>query len=88
MKKKNKKEKNIQELLEAKQSAHNYCRHYLEGVIENIKTKIHNNIIKELKFFKEKNFNQSEKEFKKIIEIYPNEISSRFEPGMKELGYL
>ena len=36
MKKKKKKEKDIQELLEAKQSAHNYCRHHLEGVVENI----------------------------------------------------
>jgi transcription termination factor NusB len=34
--KKKKKEKDIQELLEAKQSAHNYCRHHLEGVVENI----------------------------------------------------
>ena len=31
-----KKNKSIQELLEAKQSAHNYCRQHLEGVIENI----------------------------------------------------
>ena len=36
MKKKKKKEKDIQELLEAKQSAHNYCRHHLEGVVENM----------------------------------------------------
>ncbi len=34
--KKKKKEKDIQELLEAKQSGHNYCRHHLEGVVENI----------------------------------------------------
>ncbi len=31
-----KKNKSIQELLEAKQSAHNYCRHHLQGVVENI----------------------------------------------------
>ena len=36
MKKKKKKEKDIQELLEAKQAAHNYCRHQLQGVVENI----------------------------------------------------
>ena len=36
MKKKKKKEKDIQELLEAKQSAHNYCRHHLEGMVEYI----------------------------------------------------
>ena len=34
--KKNKKEKDIHELLEAKQSAHNYCRHHLERVVKNI----------------------------------------------------
>ncbi len=28
--------KSIQELLEAKQGAHNYCRHQLQGVVENI----------------------------------------------------
>ena len=28
--------KSIQELLEAKQDAHNYCRHQLQGVVENI----------------------------------------------------
>ena len=31
-----KKNKSIQELLEAKQSAHNYCRHHLQGVVKNI----------------------------------------------------
>ncbi len=31
-----KKNKSIQELLEAKHSAHNYCRHHLQGVVENI----------------------------------------------------
>ena len=36
MNEKKKMEKDIQEILEAKQSAHNYCRHHLEGVIENI----------------------------------------------------
>ena len=36
MKKKKKKEKDIQELLEAKQSAHNYCRHHIQGVVKNI----------------------------------------------------
>ncbi len=36
MKKKKKKEKDILELLEAKQSAHNYCRHHLVGMVENI----------------------------------------------------
>ncbi len=30
------KNKSIQELLKAKQSAHNYCRHHLQGVVENI----------------------------------------------------
>jgi|TARA_B100000959_G_C14453609_1_gene407886 transcription termination factor NusB len=34
--KKKKKEKDIQELLEAKKNAHNYCRHHLEGVVKNI----------------------------------------------------
>ena len=28
--------KSIQELLEAKQSAHNYCRHHIQGVVKNI----------------------------------------------------
>ena len=28
--------KSIQELLEAKQGAHNYCRHQLQGVVKNI----------------------------------------------------
>ena len=36
MKKKKKKEKDIQELLEAKESAHNYCRHHLQGVVDNL----------------------------------------------------
>ncbi|MDP6710034.1 MAG: hypothetical protein QF693_01555 [Pelagibacteraceae bacterium] len=36
MKKKKKKEKDIQELLEAKESAHNYCRNHLQGVIDNL----------------------------------------------------
>ena len=36
MNEKKKMEKDIQEILEAKQSAHNYCRQHLEGVIENI----------------------------------------------------
>ena len=31
-----KKEKDIQELLEAKKGAHNYCRKHLQGVIKNI----------------------------------------------------
>ena len=31
-----KKEKDIQELLEAKESAHNYCRHHLQGVVDNL----------------------------------------------------
>ena len=34
--KKKKKEKDIQELLEAKKNAHNYCRHHLDGVVKNI----------------------------------------------------
>ena len=33
---KKKKEKDIQELLEAKQAAHNYCRNHLQGVVKNI----------------------------------------------------
>ena len=33
---KKKKDKDIQELLEAKKGAHNYCRHQLQGVVENI----------------------------------------------------
>ena len=36
MNEKKKMEKDIQEILEAKQNAHNYCRQHLEGVIENI----------------------------------------------------
>ena len=31
-----KKEKDIQELLEAKENAHNYCRHHLQGVVKNM----------------------------------------------------
>ena len=34
--KKNKKEKDIQELLKAKQTAHNYCRNHLQGVVGNL----------------------------------------------------
>ena len=34
--KEKKKQKDIQELLEAKQAAHNYCRHQLQCVVENI----------------------------------------------------
>ena len=34
--KEKKKQKDIQKLLEAKQAAHNYCRHQLQGVVENI----------------------------------------------------
>ena len=34
--KEKKKEKDIQELLKAKQTAHNYCRDHLQGVVENI----------------------------------------------------
>ena len=34
--KKKKKEKDIQELLEAKENAHNYCRHHLQGIVKNI----------------------------------------------------
>jgi transcription termination factor NusB len=33
---KKKKEKDIQELLEAKENAHSYCRHHLQGVVKNI----------------------------------------------------
>ena len=36
MNEKKKMEKDIQEILEAKQNAHNYCRQHLEGVIENM----------------------------------------------------
>tara|TARA_B100001964_G_scaffold189296_1_gene210911 strand:+ start:40 stop:261 length:222 start_codon:yes stop_codon:yes gene_type:complete len=36
MKKKKKKEKDIEELLEAKENAHNYCRNLLQGVVDNI----------------------------------------------------
>ena len=36
MKKKKKKEKDIQELLEAKKGTHNYCRKHLQGVVKNI----------------------------------------------------
>ncbi len=31
-----KKEKDIQELLKAKQTAHNYCRKHLQGVVDNL----------------------------------------------------
>jgi hypothetical protein len=34
--KEKKKEKVIQELLQAKQNAHKYCRHHLQGVVKNI----------------------------------------------------
>ena len=34
--KEKKKQKDIQKLLEAKQAAHKYCRHQLQGVVENI----------------------------------------------------
>jgi hypothetical protein len=34
--KKKKKEKDIQELLKAKQSAHNYCCNHLQGVVDNL----------------------------------------------------
>jgi len=34
---KKKKEKDIQELLEAKQGAHNYCRNHLQSVVDNLK---------------------------------------------------
>ena len=33
---KKKKEKDIQELLEAKKGAHNYCRNHLQGVVDNL----------------------------------------------------
>ncbi len=33
---KKKKEKDIQELLKAKQTAHNYCRNHLQGVVDNL----------------------------------------------------
>ena len=36
MKKKKKKEKDIQELLKAKQTAHKYCRNHLQGVVDNL----------------------------------------------------
>ena len=36
MKKGKKKEKDIQELLKAKQAAHNYCRNHLQGVVDNL----------------------------------------------------
>jgi transcription termination factor NusB len=36
MKKRKKKKKDIQELLEAKKDAHNYCRKHLQGVVKNI----------------------------------------------------
>ena len=36
MTKKNKKEKDIQELLKAKQTAHNYCRNHLQDVVDNL----------------------------------------------------
>ena len=36
MKKGKKKEKDIQELLKAKQAAHNYCRNHLQGVADNL----------------------------------------------------
>jgi transcription termination factor NusB len=34
--KKKKKEKDIQELLKAKQTAHNYCCNHLQGVVDNL----------------------------------------------------
>ncbi len=34
--KKKKKEEDIQELLQAKQKAHKYCCHHLQGVVKNI----------------------------------------------------
>ena len=34
--KKKKKEKDIQELLKAKQTAHNYCRNHLQSVVNNL----------------------------------------------------
>ncbi len=36
MNEKKKMEKDIQEILEAKQKAHNFCRQHLEGVIDNM----------------------------------------------------
>jgi len=33
---KKKEEKDIQELLKAKQIAHNYCRNHLQGVVDNL----------------------------------------------------
>ena len=36
MKKRKKKEKDIQELLKAKQTAHKYCRNHLQGVVDNL----------------------------------------------------
>ena len=36
MNEKKKMEKDIQEILEAKQNAHNYCRHHIQGVVKNI----------------------------------------------------
>ena len=33
---KKKKEKDIQELLEAKKEAHDYCRNHLQGVVDNL----------------------------------------------------
>ncbi len=36
MNEKKKMEKDIQEILEAKQNAHNYCRQHLEGVIDDM----------------------------------------------------
>ncbi len=33
--KKEKKKKDIRELLQAKQNAHKYCRHHLQGVVKN-----------------------------------------------------
>ena len=36
MKNREKKEKDIQELLKAKQAAHNYCRNHLQGVVDNL----------------------------------------------------
>ncbi len=34
--KKKEKRKDIQELLKAKQTAHNYCRNHLQGVVDNL----------------------------------------------------
>ena len=36
MKKGKKKEKDIQELLKAKETAHNYCCNHLQGVVDNL----------------------------------------------------